>query len=233
MSSTQGDLVPVHGGADELVDRIVPLSLRRQFLEEANGLPSIAVSNADLSTVHRLADGALSPLEGPMKGAAYDRALDEGVILAGGRRYAWTIPISLPVSNQEADALGTGCSAAVATEEGEIVAILEDVEVFDWDKLRYVTQVYATERMDHPGARIVADDPRSKLIGGSLRALPQVLDPEYGQYMLSPRMARALFRDKKWERALAFQTRNPLHRAHEYALVAGAELFTGNNLIKK
>ena len=61
MSSTQGDLVPVHGGLDELVDRVVPLSRRRLFLEEANGLPSITVNKADLSTVHRLADGALSP----------------------------------------------------------------------------------------------------------------------------------------------------------------------------
>ena len=65
------------------------------------------------------------------------------------------------------------------------------------------------------------------MAGGRLRALPQRLHPEYGQFQLSPRMTRALIRERKWERALAFQTRNPLHRAHEYALVAGAERLTG------
>ena len=87
-------------------------------------------------------------------------------------------------------------------------------------------RVYGTERFDHPGGRMVESDPRTQLLGGRLRALPQPFHPEYGEYMLSPRLTRALIRDRKWERALAFQTRNPLHRAHEYALVAGAERLT-------
>jgi sulfate adenylyltransferase len=73
---------------------------------------------------------------------------------------------------------------------------------------------------------MVESDPRRLLLGGRLHALPQPVHPEYGEYMLSPRRTRALIRDRKWERALAFQTRNPLHRAHEYALVAGAERLT-------
>jgi sulfate adenylyltransferase len=90
-----------------------------------------------------------------------------------------------------------------------------------------VSGVYGTDRFDHPGGHAVEDDPRSKLLGGRIRALPQPVNPEYGEYMLSPRMTRSYIRDKKWQKALAFQTRNPLHRAHEYALVAGAELLTG------
>ncbi len=74
--STQRNLVPVHGGLAEPVDRIVPFSRRREFSEEAAGLRQVVVSAADLSTVHRLADGALSPLEGPMKQEVYDRVLD-------------------------------------------------------------------------------------------------------------------------------------------------------------
>jgi sulfate adenylyltransferase len=227
MSGRQEDLVPVHGGLDAPVDRVVPLSKRREFLEEAAGLPSIRVSRADVSTVHRIADGTLSPLEGPMKRDVYERVLDERSILSGGRSYAWTIPLSLPLSDTEADALKAGASVAALTEDGVPVAIIDDVEVFDWDKARYVEAIYGTDRMDHPGGRMVESDPRSRLLGGSLRALPQQLDPEYGEYMLSPRLTRAFIRDRKWERALAFQTRNPLHRAHEYALVAGAELLTG------
>jgi len=220
------DLVPVHGGLSEPVDRVVPLKDRASFLAEAERLPRIAVSNADLSTVYRISDGALSPLEGPMKSAAWNLALDEGVIERGGGRYAWTIPLALPVTDAEAGRLGAGGAAAIANEAGEIIAVVDDLEVYGWDKARYVQSVYGTDRMDHPGGRMVESDPRTKLVGGSLRALPQPVNAEYGEYMLSPRMVRALIRDRKWDRALAFQTRNPLHRAHEYALVYGVESLT-------
>ncbi len=223
---SQQDLVPVHGGLAELVDRIIPLSQKAAILEEADRLPSIRVSAADLSTVHRLADGALSPLIGPMKKEAFDLALTEKVVLSEGGRYAWTIPISLPVTDSEAESLRAGRSCAVRTETGDIVAIIDDLEVFDWDKAGYLEAVYGTKRVDHPGGRIVDNDDRSKLIGGSIRVLPQRLNKEYAEFMLSPKMVRAFIRDKKWERALAFQTRNPLHRAHEYALVYGVEKLT-------
>ncbi len=223
---SQQDLVPVHGGLDRPVDRIVPLKDKTAFLAEAGRLPSIQVSGADLATVHRIADGALSPLTGPMKKEAFDRVLSERVVLSEGGRYVWTIPISLPVTDEEAAALEQGGACAVRTEDGEIVAILSDLEVFDWDKARYLESVYGTKRVDHPGGRIVDNDPRTKLVGGTLRALPQRPNREYGEFMLSPQMVRAFIRDRKWERALAFQTRNPLHRAHEYALVYGVEKLT-------
>ncbi len=222
-----GALVPVHGGLAEPVDRVLPLSRRKAFLAESEGLPGIRVNRADLSTVHRLADGSLSPLEGPMGEEAWHRVLDEAVVLSGGRRYAWGIPLSLPVSDAEAAGLGRGGSAVVRDEAGEAVARIDDLEVFAWDKVKYVKQVYGTERFDHPGGRMVENDPRTRLVGGRIEALPQKHHEDYGQYMLSPRQTRAFIRDRKWERALAFQTRNPLHRAHEYALVAGAERLTG------
>jgi sulfate adenylyltransferase len=208
------------------VDRIVPLNQRRRFLEEAEGLPSLRVSRADLSTVYRISDGTLSPLEGPMDSETWHRVLDEAVVLSSGRRYAWTIPLSLPAEDAEVARLSQGAAAAVTTEDGDTVGILEELDIFEWDKEKYVKKVYRTDRFDHPGGRAVRDDPRSQLVGGRLRALPQPLNPEYGEYMMSPRLTRTLIRERKWERALAFQTRNPLHRAHEYALVAGAERLT-------
>jgi sulfate adenylyltransferase len=226
MAAGNKDLVPVHGGCDELVDRVVPLAERKRFLAEAAKLPKLRVTAADLSTVHRLADGALSPLEGPMKGDVWHLALEEKRVEANGGSWAWGIPLSLPATDEEAAALSPGSSVAVSTEAGDLVAIVDDVEVFDWDKDLYVQKVYGTDRYDHPGGRMVENDARSKLVGGTIRALPQTDHPEYGEYMLSPRMVRALIRDRKWDRALAFQTRNPLHRAHEYALVAGAERLT-------
>ncbi len=225
-----GDLVPVHGGLAEPVDRCVPLKQRRKFLAEAEALPAVVVSRADLSTLYRIADGTLSPLVGPMGAEAWHRALDEGALEVAGRRYAWTIPLSLPVSDEEARTLTPGGSAAVRAPSGEIVAVVDAVEIFAWDKPKYVKCVYGTDRFDHPGGRMVEGDPRSKLLGGVLRCLPQPPHPEYAQYMLSPRLTRALIRERKWEAALAFQTRNPLHRAHEYALVAGAERLTSQGL---
>jgi sulfate adenylyltransferase len=227
MSAAQRkDLVPVHGGLAEPVDRVIPLSERKRFLAEAARLPKLHLSKADLSTLHRIADGTLSPLEGPMKRDAHHGVLEEQRIVVGGRPYAWGIPLSFPATDEEAARLPPGASAAVCEESGAVVAILDDVEVFAWDKARTVERVYRTPRMDHPGGRMLEQDPRAQLVGGSLRALPQVFHPEYGEYILSPRMTRALIRERKWERALAFQTRNPLHRAHEYALVAGAERLT-------
>jgi len=225
---TQADLVPVHGGLAELVDCRVSLGERSQFLKEAEGLPSVRVTRADLSTVYRISDGALSPIEGPMRADVWNRVLDEQNIEVGGRKYAWAIPLSLPVTTEEASSLSSGGSVAIRDESGTLVGIVDDLEVFDWDKARYLEKVYRTDRFDHPGGRAIESDSRDQLIGGALRALPQPVDPDYGQYMLSPTMVRAFIREHKWERALAFQTRNPLHRAHEYALVAGAEKLTGD-----
>jgi sulfate adenylyltransferase len=225
-----GELVPVHGGLGEPVDRVVPLSQRGRFLKEAESLPEVRVTRADLSTVYRLSDGALSPLQGPMDGETWHRVVEEKHILVDGRPYAWTIPLSLPVTDEEAAAVSKGGSVAVREEGGPVVAIVDDVEVFDWDKDLYVREVYRTERFDHPGGRMVESDPRTRLLGGKIRALPQPIHEEYGEYMFSPRMTRAFIRDRKWERALAFQTRNPLHRAHEYALVAGVETLTREGL---
>jgi sulfate adenylyltransferase len=220
------DLVPVHGGLDDLVDRTVPLSKRKDLVAEAAALPSVRVTRADQAMLYRIGDGALSPLEGPMGAEVWNRVLDERVILSRGKRYAWTIPLALPIGDAEERALRPGGSAAVRDEDGGLVGIVDGVETHAFDKARYVERVYGTTRLDHPGGRMVESDPRTRLLGGKLRVLPPVLHPEYGEYLLTPRMTRALIRDRKWQRALAFQTRNPLHRAHEYALVAGAERLT-------
>ena len=222
------DLVPVHGGLDDLVDRTVPLSKRKDLFAEAAALPSMRVARADQAMLHRIGDGALSPLDGPMRAEVWNRVLDERVILSRGKRYAWTIPLALPIDAAEERALRAGGSVAVRDEEGRLVGIVDGVETYDFDKTRYVERVYRTSRLDHPGGRMVESDPRTRLLGGTLRVLPPVLHPEYGEYLLTPRMTRALIRDRKWQRALAFQTRNPLHRAHEYALVAGAERLTAD-----
>jgi sulfate adenylyltransferase len=219
------DLVPIHGGLEAPVSRTVPLSRRLQFLAEAAALPSIEMSRADAATVYRIADGTLSPLCGPMDESTWHRVLDTDTLEVDFRTYAWTAPIAFPVTDDESRRLRVGQAAALSFE-GEPIGVLRLSSVFDWDKTKHVERFYGTSRADHPGGHMIMDDPRTTLVGGDLWALPQGVDPEYGQYLLSPRQSRTVIAERRWERALAFQTRNPLHRAHEYALVAGVEQLT-------
>lgn len=219
------DLIPPHGGLTEPIDRTVPAPGLPDFLAEAERLPQLPVSDADLSTVYRFGDGVLSPLTGPMDRETYDRVLEESVIEREGQKYVWTIPLALPVSEKLARKLGPGQKVAVVDRRRTIVAVLEISEVFPWDKRKYLNRVYLTDRTDHPGADMVlkADADKTHLVGGEIWVLPQPKHPAFGKYVLSPRQVRRLLAEKGWERVVAFQTRNPLHRAHEYALVYGLE----------
>ena len=219
------DLTPPHGGLKEPVCRTVPPDRIQPFLAECEQLAAVAVSDADLSTIYRLGDGGLSPLSGPMDSATYDRVLDEEVIQRDGKLYAWTIPIALPVTDEVARKLGPGDKVALTNPAGQIVARLLISDVFPWDKKKYLSRVYLTDRTDHPGGDMVlgSDAGKTHLLGGEIDVLPQPKNPKFGQYVLSPTEVRALLHEKGWERVVAFQTRNPLHRAHEYALVYGLE----------
>jgi sulfate adenylyltransferase len=220
------DLIPPYGGLSEPVNRNVPAAEAADFRARAANLPRVPVSDADLSTLYRLGDGGLSPLTGAMDRSTWQRVLDEEVIVRGGKKYAWTIPLAFPVSPEEVATLKPGQTVALANGRDEVVGTLDVSDVYPWDKAAYVRSVYGTERFDHPGGRMTHNDSRTHLVGGEVRVLAQPKHPEYGRFVLSPRETRALFREKGWKRVVAFQTRNPLHRAHEYALVAGLERLT-------
>ncbi|MGH7893510.1 MAG: sulfate adenylyltransferase, partial [Candidatus Binatia bacterium] len=142
-----------------------------------------------------------------------------------GKKYAWTIPLSLPVTAELPRTLKAGQEVALVNTVGAVVATLTLSDVFPWDKLRYLKSVYGTERTDHPGADMVlnGDADKAHLVGGTIRVLPQPKHPAFGQYVRSPAEVRRLLAERGWKRVVAFQTRNPLHRAHEYALVYGLE----------
>src|SRR5690606_30213147 len=144
---------------------------RKALLAEAAAMPKIAVTEADLATVHRLADGTLSPLTGPMTEEQWNTVLSARVIVSRGERYAWTIPIAFPVTDEEASRLKLGGHAALVGPDGAVVGVLEIRSVYDWDKQRYIESVYRTSRTDHPGGAIAMSDPRTKLVGGEIQAL--------------------------------------------------------------
>ena len=216
-------LIAPHGGT--LVNRFTTDSAG--LAAKAAGLTKVPVSNADISTVYRIADGTLSPLTGPMTEDVYNRVLDEQVIAHNGKKLAWTIPLSLPVSAELAGKLKTGQTVALTNPKGEVVATLDVQSIFAWDKMRYLTKVYRTDRTDHPGADIVLKNPdnadKTHLIGGTISVVPLAVHPDFGSYIKSPTEIRALLATKGWDAVVAFQTRNPLHRAHEYALLYGLE----------
>jgi sulfate adenylyltransferase len=220
------DLIPPHGGLTEPANRTVPAAEAANFRAAAAGLPRVLVSDADLSTLYRFGDGGLSPLTGPMDRETFRRVLEEEVIIRGGKAYAWTIPLAFPVDRTQAGGIQPGNTVALVNGQNEIVGTLAVRDAFPFDKMAYIKSVYGTGRTDHPGGRMVLSDPRDVLLGGDVRVLPAPKHPEYGHLILSPRETRALFRQKGWERVVAFQTRNPLHRAHEYALVVGLERLT-------
>jgi sulfate adenylyltransferase len=213
------DLISPHGGVNVPVNRTV---------DEVGGpfAKNVWLSDADVSSLYRIGDGALSPLTGPMTGEEWNRVLDEEVIVRDGKKYAWTIPIAFPITDEEAAAIKAGDTVGLKDNRGELVGKLEVRDVYPWDKAKYIKGVYATERTDHPGGKMATSDPRTKLVGGEVWVLPQPKNPEYGQFVLTPKETRALFAKKGWQRVVAFQTRNALHRAHEYALVVGLERLT-------
>jgi sulfate adenylyltransferase len=220
------DLIAPHGGLSAPVDRTVPAAEINDFLKQAASLKKVPVSDADLSSLYRFGDGGLSPLAGPMDKSTFDRVLDEEVIVNNGKKYAWTIPISFPVDKSLAGSLKTGETVALTNSKNDTVATLKISDIFAWDKPRYVKGVYGTDRFDHPGGAMTMKDERDMLLGGEVRVLPQPKHPEYGQFVLTPRETRALFAKRGWQRVVAFQTRNALHRAHEFALVVGMERLT-------
>jgi sulfate adenylyltransferase len=219
-------LIAPHGGLSEPVCCTVSKDEIASFTAAAAALPKVPVSAADLSSIYRFADGTLSPLTGPMGKVAFDQVLQDKTITHNGKKYAWTIPISFPVTSAVAKTLAAGQTVALTNPAEEVVATLEISDVFAWDKCGYLKAVYGTGRVDHPGADMVlkGDEGKTHLIGGTIRALPQPKNPQFGKYVLTPREVRKLIAETGWEAVVAFQTRNPLHRAHEYALVYGLEV---------
>lgn len=218
--------VPVHGGLAAPVDRIVP----RSVMESGSwtSLPKIEVDETDRTTLYRIGDGTLSPLVGPMVEKEYRGVLETGAIERGGRRYAWTIPIVLPVTDAEA-ALARSKGELALAHGGTVFGRIQVESVFAWDKPAFVRAVYGTERTDHPGARLWLSDARATLVGGTIQLVPFEERRPFAKRVLGPKETRALVAKKAFEQTVAFQTRNPLHRAHEYALVYGAEKLLREN----
>lgn len=213
-------LINPHGG--ELVDRQIQGSEREELIRMATTLPKVQLNKRQVSDLLLIAIGGYSPLDGFLNEADYTSVRDQ-MKLANG--VVWTIPITLAVSKDEADALSVPAEVALYDDDN-LLAVLSLTEKFTYDKEREAQAVYGTKDRAHPGvaALFVQGD---WLLAGPIRLLNRPLNPPFEHYHLDPAETRTLFRERGWRRVVAFQTRNPVHRAHEYIQKCALEIADG------
>ncbi len=212
-----------HGGI--LVDRLLTGSELEAAKARAESLPKIKVDAYTAFDIDGIAKGLFSPLTGFMAEAETRRVLDTMHLRDG---IPWTIPITLAVDQQTADGLPVGSQVAIEDDMGDIAAILHLTEKFSMDHAEICQKVYGTTDTTHPGvAYTMGLGP--VFLAGDLDVL-KARDIEFQEFNLTPKETRAIFAEKAWKRIVAFQTRNPVHRAHEYLHKGAMEIADGHLL---
>jgi sulfate adenylyltransferase len=202
-------LIKPHGGA--LVDRTA------ERPDDLDAVETLTLTSRELSDLDMLACGALSPLEGFMGRDDYERVLED-MHLANG--LPWALPVCLAV-----DEAPSGDRVALADGAGRERALLEVHDVFDYDKEREAERCFRTTDAEHPGvARLYAQEPR--YLAGRVTLFERA-EPSFPELALDPAETRALFAERGWRRVVGFQTRNPIHRAHEYLTKGALETVDG------
>jgi sulfate adenylyltransferase len=206
---TKTGLIQPHGG--ELVDRT------GERAGDLDRLEAITLTSRELSDLDMLASGALSPLEGFMNREDYERVVEE-MRLSNG--LPWALPVCLAV-----DEAPQGDRVVLANESGQALAVLDVEEVFDYDKEREAEQCFRTTDDAHPGvARLYAQKPL--YLAGRVTVFERA-EPPFPELALDPAESRAEFEKRGWKRIVGFQTRNPIHRAHEYLTKTALETVDG------
>lgn len=222
MSSAHNRLIPPHGGV--LIDRlrVDDAALRARAEAARNAGAVVTLSEVSQSDLELIALGVVSPLTGFMNSADY-QAVVRDMHLTNG--LPWTIPVTLPVDTATAATLTIGRDVALLGTDGGLVGLLELSEKFTYDKQVEAEQVYRTTDAAHPGvARLYAQGDMYLAGAVWMLAAPQ---PDFPDIYHTPAQTRALFAERGWRRIVAFQTRNPIHRAHEYLQKVALEMCDG------
>lgn len=217
-------LVNPHGGGN-----LRPLLLEGEALKAelayAATLPKIVVSSREKGDIVMLGQGGFTPLDGFMTHADWQGVCD-GMKMASG--LFWPIPITLSTDKATADAIKVaGDVALVDPEDGSILATMKVTEKYAIDKAHECAMVFKTTDIEHPGVKMVMEQGDINLAGPikvlSLGGFPET----YGELLMSPKETRALFESYGWSKVAAFQTRNPMHRSHEYLAKVAIETCDG------
>ena len=213
-------IVPPHGG--QLIDREVTGKEAAELAERAGSLSKLRLNARTLSDLELIAIGGFSPLEGFMTGAQY-RSVVEKLRLPDGS--PWSLPVTLAVTREEADGLRDGEQVALADEAGEPLAVLDLEERYDYDKDVEAREVYRTEETAHPG--VAALQAQGDVLLGGRITLFRRPPAAFADGRLTPAQTRAAFIERGWRTVVGFQTRNPVHRAHEYIQKCALEIVDG------
>jgi sulfate adenylyltransferase len=220
--STEFTTIEPHGG--ELVDRMAPEEQRDGLLQRAEGLTKVILGPRALSDLEMISTGVFSPLTGFMVSEDYESVV-ETLHLKNG--LVWSLPITLPVSDEEAGDIRVGEEIALVDGTGRTLATMIVEDRYSYDKEHEAQQVFGTTSDEHPGVAAVYRQ-KDVLLGGEVTLLVDDPNPKpFPEYHYGPRELRKVFAEKGWKRVVGFQTRNPVHRSHEYIQKSALEIVDG------
>jgi sulfate adenylyltransferase len=214
-------MISPHGG--RLVDRMASAEEREKLSQETGQMPQLELTQRELADLEMIASGAMSPLQGFMSETDY-RGVVESMRLATG--LVWTIPVVLSAKTPEHEELEPGSQVALVDGEGRAFAVLHLESVFRVDHEHEAQLVLRTTDEAHPGVQYLKSI-SPVYLGGKITLLRRLEHRDFVQYRLEPKETRVLFNAKGWRRVVAFQTRNPIHRAHEYLQKCALEVTDG------
>ncbi|HEY7283152.1 MAG TPA: sulfate adenylyltransferase [Actinomycetota bacterium] len=215
------ETIAPHGGT--LVDLLATGSEAERLAQEAANHPKLQVNERELSDLEMLAIGALSPLTGFVGEKDYHSILETMHLQDG---LPWTIPVTLSLTEEDVKRAGGAEAVTLTGEDGEALAVLEVGEVFRRDRGKEANAVFGTEELEHPGVRAL-HDAGDWCLSGEVRVFRLPQHDDFGQYRLTPAETRAEFSKRGWKTVVGFQTRNPIHRAHEYIQKCALETVDG------
>ncbi|ASC72531.1 Sulfate adenylyltransferase [Halomicronema hongdechloris C2206] len=215
------DGIAPHGGT--LINRLTSPEQRQTFLDKADTLPQITLDERAFSDLVMIAIGGFSPLTGFMGQADYATVVTD-MRLANG--LPWSIPITLSVDEAVAAELTEGQLVRLDDPTGRFVGVLELTEKYTYDKQHQAIHVYRTDEEKHPGVKVVYEQGPINL-AGPVWLLQRDPHPLFPNYQVDPADSRAMFRQRGWKTVVGFQTRNPIHRAHEYIQKCALETVDG------
>ena len=217
-------LVNPHGGG-ELKTLLLHGAALIQEKTRAQSLPKVRITSRETGDLIMLGIGGFTPLDGFMTHADW-RGVCDGMKMANG--LFWPIPITLSSDKVTAEAVKTGSDVAlVDSESGEIMATMKVTEKYAIDKAHECMMVYKTTDMAHPGVKMVMEQGEVNFAGPVKVLSTGTFKQEYGDQFLTPAETRALFEKMGWSKVAAFQTRNPMHRSHEYLAKIAIETMDG------
>jgi sulfate adenylyltransferase len=211
-------MIKPHGG--RLINRIVENKEREKLEEKAAAMPRLILNSRELSDLEMIATGAMSPLEGFMTRSDYVSVLDLKRLEKG---LPWTIPVTLAVKEGNGEEYKEGSDVALYNNKGAFLAVLHLEEKFKADKRKEAEKVLLTADDAHPGVKYL-NSIGDIYLGGNISLIHRPKYTKFVRYRLDPKETRVLFKTKGWYQIAAFQTRNPIHRAHEYLQKCALEI---------